>query len=314
MLHVDDGSLHAFLDGELSGAERDRVASHLAECAACRTRLEEERALIARAGALLARVVPPEREPAAFSHITSRRGPAVPVPLAWAATVALAFAVGWYLQGARLAHDLAKHATATTPEAHIPTDNAAPASEADSRSGAVPRRAGPPAPVSQPVPPPLETPPLLPQAEPSRQDAAGRVASGAPAPPVAAKAAALRDEAAGWPSLDPVAARALLGRVPALIPGRAVLRMAQSPIDDGLVLVEQEWRSGIVVRLYERRATRAESADQLQGAALESRPSARENHALGREDNLARYIGSLRVEIAGPVTPDSLSRLLDAVE
>jgi hypothetical protein len=33
-----------------------------------------------------------------------------------------------------------------------------------------------------------------------------------------------------------------------------------------------------------------------------------------RSENLARYVSSLRVEIAGPLAADSLARLLDSVE
>src|SRR2546426_3469590 len=54
MSHVDDGTLHAYLDGELSPAEVQGVDAHLAQCPACRGRLDEERALITRAGELLA--------------------------------------------------------------------------------------------------------------------------------------------------------------------------------------------------------------------------------------------------------------------
>ena len=45
MSHVDEGTLHAYLDGELPAPERERWAVHIAACAECRTRLEEERAL-----------------------------------------------------------------------------------------------------------------------------------------------------------------------------------------------------------------------------------------------------------------------------
>src|SRR5438094_1956528 len=101
MSHVDDGTLHAYLDGELSPTETQRVETHVVQCPACRTRLEEERALIARAAELLARAAPPERELPAF-----RPGHAKPpvrfwwqvrLPLAWAATVALALGIGTYL-------------------------------------------------------------------------------------------------------------------------------------------------------------------------------------------------------------------------
>src|SRR5947207_516057 len=62
MSHVDDGTLHTYLDGELAPAEARGVDAHVAQCPACRERLEEERALITRAGELLALAAPPDRD------------------------------------------------------------------------------------------------------------------------------------------------------------------------------------------------------------------------------------------------------------
>ncbi|HYL20811.1 MAG TPA: zf-HC2 domain-containing protein [Gemmatimonadales bacterium] len=100
MSHVDDGTLHAYLDGELSPPEAQSIEAHVAQCPACRTRLEEERALITRAGELLAQATPPDRELPAF-----RSGDVKPpvrlwwqvrLPLAWAATIALALGIGTF--------------------------------------------------------------------------------------------------------------------------------------------------------------------------------------------------------------------------
>src|SRR6266850_1916984 len=97
MSHVDDGTLHAYLDGELALVERARLEAHVAECAACRSRLEEERALIARASGLLGLAQPPER---AAPPLHELRRPSVVwrlrVPVAWAATVVLALGLGYY--------------------------------------------------------------------------------------------------------------------------------------------------------------------------------------------------------------------------
>jgi len=101
MSHVDDGTLHAYLDGELTPAEAQAVEAHLAQCPDCRGRLEEERALIARAGELLALATPPDRALPPF-----RSGDVRPprilwwqvrLPVAWAATVLLALGIGTYL-------------------------------------------------------------------------------------------------------------------------------------------------------------------------------------------------------------------------
>ena len=101
MSHVDDGTLHAYLDGELSPPEAQAVEAHVAQCPACRTRLEEERALIARAGELLARAAPPDRELPPFRpgdvKPPARLWWQVRTPLAWAATIALALGIGTYV-------------------------------------------------------------------------------------------------------------------------------------------------------------------------------------------------------------------------
>ncbi|MDP3908783.1 MAG: zf-HC2 domain-containing protein, partial [Gemmatimonadales bacterium] len=93
MSHVDDGALHAYLDGEVTAAERAEIEAHLAGCAACRTRLDEERALIGRASEVLGRAQPP------LQTRRSRRGARRWVlPLTWAATVVLAVGLGYSLR------------------------------------------------------------------------------------------------------------------------------------------------------------------------------------------------------------------------
>src|SRR2546426_7630511 len=77
--HVDDGQLHAYLDGELPQAEAWRLEAHLGECPACRGRLEEQRALIARAGELLTLAAPPARDvpplPRSEEHTSELQSP-----------------------------------------------------------------------------------------------------------------------------------------------------------------------------------------------------------------------------------------------
>ncbi|HYS20902.1 MAG TPA: zf-HC2 domain-containing protein, partial [Gemmatimonadales bacterium] len=99
---MDDGTLHAYLDGQLAPLERAQVEGHLTSCPACRARLDEERALIERADALLALATPPERAVPPFYELRHPR-PAwrFRLPAVWAATVLLALGLGWYLGGAR---------------------------------------------------------------------------------------------------------------------------------------------------------------------------------------------------------------------
>src|SRR5207245_3369981 len=45
MSHVDDGTLHAYLDGELSPVEAHGVEAHVGQCRGCRRRVDRDRAL-----------------------------------------------------------------------------------------------------------------------------------------------------------------------------------------------------------------------------------------------------------------------------
>ena len=93
MPHVDEGALHAYLDGELASTERKTVDAHLAECASCRATLAEERALVERASALLGAARPADRPAPPFEQLGlpgSRKRPPwhVRMPVAWATMAA----------------------------------------------------------------------------------------------------------------------------------------------------------------------------------------------------------------------------------
>jgi hypothetical protein len=51
--HIDEGTLHAWLDGALSPDESARVEAHIASCAACSAALAEARGLVAAASRIL---------------------------------------------------------------------------------------------------------------------------------------------------------------------------------------------------------------------------------------------------------------------
>lgn len=59
MPHVDEGTLHALLDGELGAAEVLEVQTHFATCAACAARLDEARHLLAETERLVIALEPP---------------------------------------------------------------------------------------------------------------------------------------------------------------------------------------------------------------------------------------------------------------
>ena len=115
-------------------------------------------------------------------------------------------------------------------------------------------------------------------------------------------------------------ARRLLGQPPAVLAGLAIRRV--SVAEDGAVVVEQQLESGTVIRLYERPASGARPSPAADAVAPPSRAAASrraptveaaEARAPRAGERLARYVGSLRVEIVGPLPADSLTKLLDLV-
>jgi len=117
-------------------------------------------------------------------------------------------------------------------------------------------------------------------------------------------------------------ARRLLGQPPAVLAGLTIRRV--SVAEDGAVVVEQQLESGTVIRLYERPASgatpspapsapRADSLAPSRAARRAPAVEAAEARAPRAGERLARYVGSLRVEIAGPLPADSLTKLLDLV-
>lgn len=104
MPHLDEGTLNAWLDGELgprTGAEGRSVAEHLESCSRCRTRLEAERTARERAASILAAADLPVPDAPPFGSIGNRarkRGaPGRKLPrlgLAWAASIAVAVSAG----------------------------------------------------------------------------------------------------------------------------------------------------------------------------------------------------------------------------
>src|SRR3954463_3563182 len=67
MPHLDEGTLHALLDGELNLSEASEVQGHLGTCAACGSRLQEVKQFLAEAdplvGALQVSAGPPASAP-----------------------------------------------------------------------------------------------------------------------------------------------------------------------------------------------------------------------------------------------------------
>lgn len=146
MQHLDDGLLHALVDGEVPSSELGPIQAHLASCADCRVRLDEARAMAGESNALIELIeVPASSAPAPLP--APRRRPAAWIkPLALAASLGLAVAIG-YAGGARqgevfvpaalrvdtlyLSEDGAAHRQESSEEAARPATVPAPASAAE---------------------------------------------------------------------------------------------------------------------------------------------------------------------------------------
>ncbi|MDQ3223932.1 MAG: zf-HC2 domain-containing protein, partial [Gemmatimonadota bacterium] len=75
MSHLDEGTLHALLDGELELAEVKEIQTHLGACAACGSRLQDVKEFLAEADRLVGTMDTPAEAP------TARQEPAPPPPV-----------------------------------------------------------------------------------------------------------------------------------------------------------------------------------------------------------------------------------------
>lgn len=113
MSHVDEGALHAYLDGALDeypAAEAERIREHLDGCAECAARLEGERGLRQDVSAILGLAVPDVEAPS-FEDLKAYVRATRPAPspsalrlyrLGWAASMVAALGVGWLVGDGRL--------------------------------------------------------------------------------------------------------------------------------------------------------------------------------------------------------------------
>jgi hypothetical protein len=111
-----------------------------------------------------------------------------------------------------------------------------------------------------------------------------------------------------WPVINQPAARSILGAEPVGLPGLAARKIRRSPGSDKTVVVEQALDASTVIQIFQQAASDA-------GGAL-SDPTSYGNtggFARTRANRLARFVGRLRVEITGPLSADSLNRLLEQV-
>ncbi len=110
MSHANEGQIHAYLDRQLEFADqaaRERFETHVAECSDCTVLLNEVRAIHARATGMLGDSQPAVANMPSFEAVVTRasersaRWATVRKlnrtrALAWAASIVVAVAVGWY--------------------------------------------------------------------------------------------------------------------------------------------------------------------------------------------------------------------------
>ena len=144
MSHLDEGQLHALLDGEVEPSERVALESHLSSCSECARLLEESRAFMAEADDLVRAVDLPEpsaspvrverplppptpraavKPPAAPRLVVYRR-------LGWAASLVLAAGLGY------VANDLSRVSTEPSVSAVRSAERAQPGAAAPESAGA----------------------------------------------------------------------------------------------------------------------------------------------------------------------------------
>lgn len=347
MSHVDEGTLHACLDGELPSPERAALEAHLAQCGTCRASLAEERALLERASALLGSARPVERPVPPFEQLrrSPRRSPwHVRTPFAWAASIMLAVGAGYYLRGPD-----SGPAPASTPPQPVTIAHYSDAPVTAQEKLRASRR--PPPAVSRADERVQAADRLFDKAGAGAESAAAasgvvaiqpqmQLRNAAPAAVAAPKfsdslrlseaivttgaqrnnVAELRGRAVTtqWQIISRGVARTLLGADPVGLPGLATRRIRRSPAPDAIVVVEQALDSSTVIQIFQRPAADAfGTVDGAPSRRLERDRAAREAApaaAPAPAERLARFVGKLRVEIAGPLSPDSLNKLLEQVE
>jgi hypothetical protein len=116
-----------------------------------------------------------------------------------------------------------------------------------------------------------------------------------------------------WPIISRGAARSLLGTDPVGLPGLA-RQIRRSPSNDGTVVVEQKIDSATTIQIFQQQNATAAFSYDTSVRADKYRRTQERDLAVGPADRLARYVGRLRVEIAGPLSSDSLNKLLDQVQ
>jgi anti-sigma factor RsiW len=169
--HVDEGTLHAYLDGELSPAEVAEFERHLSVCVPCRAQLAEARAFVSEADEMIVAldVVKPSAAPRNLPRPARTWRPKL-TTLAWTASLVLAVGVGYRIRSPE-------------PVASVVTDGVAAGQDLEPKDAQVSETAPQPA---APTPrsfnraaPRIDQGQVAKAAQPVRDEAVGLAAAGA---------------------------------------------------------------------------------------------------------------------------------------
>jgi hypothetical protein len=277
MWHVDEGALHAYLDGALDeypSGEAGRVREHLETCAECAARLADERRVRADAQAILGLAAPQVAVPTfeglrayVRAQAPRRTGAAARLyQLGWAASVVLALGTGWLLRGGA-------PLVVTSPEGRPAADDvttSAPFGQETAQANASPREelqrsnevdagAAPPLPQTVAARPPAE----------ERPSAAQELREFAGAPVQPPSAAGASPSVADAVDSDRAVAKADDAVEPDLVSLDAVVAGAPAPLPSpsaGMVGVRQD--SSVRDSEPARRAAAVSPSDQRLTAAI----------------------------------------------
>ena len=142
MLHLDEGTVHAWLDGELSPGDAESAARHVAACAECQALVAESRGLMAGASRIVsaldtgpAGVIPPVQRGPSWGRRTRGRFALTPTRMSIAATIIVA--VGVTFTARRVADNGAARGRMIDSPVHAATQSVVARPSAESVSATV---------------------------------------------------------------------------------------------------------------------------------------------------------------------------------
>lgn len=305
--HVEQGTVHAWLDNAFNAEDAARIAAHVATCAACQSVVAEARGLLAGSARILGALdgVPMSVVPQEDAARTAARiATAVPTPSAarvnarrwWPAAAAALLVVGttsvWQRTRSTPAAETGAEPAATAPTATAPTPAAEPA------AAAAPAVARAVAPASEPV----TTRDMAPMAAPIAERARLRSAEKAAAP--SADIAANTAPAAAPPRAPDAASAAAVGATEVARSTEPSLSVARTVVISGIVTASGRPVSdaSVTARLPLGSATTQTTTDASGAYALRV-PDVQRGVAL---EVMVRRIGYERVILRRIVSGDSL--------